>query len=146
MTASAASSTRTPDGTLCSNNLSRNSSLDKPGQWKTTNVSNNFWVPLYDQASHGADYFKVYVSKQGFDPKTQTLGWGNLDFITQTGRYAPAQHHVPRPDLRLHRTPHPVRDLASISTWTRRTCGGATWTLRLSRTAPHAAPATARHR
>lgn len=82
---------RTPDGTLCSNNLSRNSSLDKPGQWKTTSIGNNFSVHLYDQASHGADYFKVYVSKQGFNPKTQSLGWGNLDFITQTGRFAPAQ-------------------------------------------------------
>ena len=81
-----------PDGTLCSNNLSRNASLDRPGQWKTTTVGNNFSVHLYDQASHGADYFKVYVSKQGFDPKTQTLGWSNLDFITQTGRFAPAQN------------------------------------------------------
>ena len=83
---------RTPDGTLCSNNLSRNASLDKPGPWKTTTIGNNFSVQLYDQASHGADYFKVYVSKQGFNPKTQTLGWGNLDFITQTGRFAPAQN------------------------------------------------------
>jgi chitin-binding protein len=31
------------------------------------------------------------VSKQGFNPTIQTLGWGNLDFITQTGRFAPAQ-------------------------------------------------------
>jgi lytic cellulose monooxygenase (C4-dehydrogenating) len=45
---------------------------------------------LYDQASHGADYFKVYVSKNGYDPTTKALGWGDLDFITQTGKYAPA--------------------------------------------------------
>ena len=83
---------RTPDGQLCSNGLSRNSSLDQPGAWKATNVSNNFTIQLYDQASHGADYFRVYISKNGFDPTTQRLGWGNLDFITQTGRYAPAQN------------------------------------------------------
>lgn len=83
---------RTPDGQLCSNGLSRNSSLDNPGPWKATNISSNFTVQLYDQASHGADYFRVYVSKQGFDPTTQRLGWGNLDFITQTGRYAPSQN------------------------------------------------------
>lgn len=83
---------RTPDGQLCSNALSRNDSLNQPGAWKTTNVSRNFSVQLYDQASHGADYFRVYVSKQGFNPTTQRLGWGNLDFITQTGRYAPAQN------------------------------------------------------
>ncbi|MGW0507021.1 lytic polysaccharide monooxygenase auxiliary activity family 9 protein [Micromonospora sp. NPDC003241] len=83
---------RTPDGQLCSNGLSRNNSLNQPGAWKRTNVSNNFTVQLYDQASHGADYFRVYVSKNGFNPATQSLGWGNLDFITQTGRYAPAQN------------------------------------------------------
>ncbi len=83
---------KTPDGQLCSNALSRNDSLNRPGAWKATNISRNFSVQLYDQASHGADYFRVYVSKQGFNPTTQSLGWGNLDFITQTGRYAPAQN------------------------------------------------------
>ncbi len=82
---------RIPDGKLCSNNLANFESLNKPGAWKTTTVGDNFSVHLHDQASHGADYFKVYVSKQGFDPKTQSLGWDDLDFITQTGRFAPAQ-------------------------------------------------------
>ena len=83
---------RTPDGQLCSNALSRNSSLNRPGAWRTTNVGRSFTVQLYDQASHGADFFRVYVSKQGFNPATQRLGWGNLDLITTTGRYAPAQN------------------------------------------------------
>ena len=83
---------RTPDGQLCSNGITRNNSVNQPGAWKTTNLSRNFTVQLYDQASHGADYFRVYISKQGFNPATQSLGWGNLDFITQTGRYAPAQN------------------------------------------------------
>jgi lytic cellulose monooxygenase (C4-dehydrogenating) len=82
----------TPDGTLCSNNLARNNSLNNPGQWKATNVGSNFSMRLHDQASHGADYFRVYISKNGFNPATQRLGWGNLDFIMQTGRYAPAQN------------------------------------------------------
>jgi chitin-binding protein len=83
---------RTPDGQLCSNALSRNNSLNTPGAWRTTNVGRSFTVQLYDQASHGADYFRAYVTKQGFDPKTQRLGWGNLDLITTTGRYAPSQN------------------------------------------------------
>ncbi|MER5262148.1 lytic polysaccharide monooxygenase [Actinosynnema sp. NPDC002837] len=82
---------RTPNGQLCSNALSRNNSLNTPGQWKQTSVGSSFTMHLYDQASHGADYFRVYISKQGFNPATQTLGWDNLDFITQTGRYAPAK-------------------------------------------------------
>ena len=81
----------TPDGSLCSNNLSRNNALNNPGNWRTTSVGGSFTMHLYDQASHGADYFKVYVSKNGFDPKTQRLGWGNLDLVTQTGRFAPAK-------------------------------------------------------
>ncbi|MEU4555306.1 chitin-binding protein [Micromonospora violae] len=83
---------RTPDGQLCSNALSRNNSLNQPGAWRATNVSRNLTVQMYDQASHGADYFRVYVTKQGFNPATQQLGWGNLDLITTTGRYAPAQN------------------------------------------------------
>ncbi|PSL57275.1 chitin-binding protein [Saccharothrix carnea] len=81
----------TPDGTLCSNNLSRNNALNNPGNWRTTSVGSSFQMHLYDQASHGADYFRVYVSKNGFDPKTQRLGWGNLDLVTTTGRFAPAK-------------------------------------------------------
>jgi len=81
----------TPDGQLCSNNLSRNNSLNTPGPWKTTSLGSSFSMHLYDQASHGADYLRVYISKNGFDPTTQRLGWGNLDFIAQTGRYAPAK-------------------------------------------------------
>jgi predicted carbohydrate-binding protein with CBM5 and CBM33 domain len=82
----------TPDGQLCSNGLARNNSLNNTGPWRATNISNNFTMHLYDQASHGADFIRVYVSKNGYDPTTQRLGWGNLDFIMQTGRYAPAQN------------------------------------------------------
>ncbi|MET0135943.1 MAG: lytic polysaccharide monooxygenase [Kibdelosporangium sp.] len=81
----------TPDGQLCSNGLARNNSLNNTGQWKTTSIGNNFSMHLYDQASHGADFLRVYVSKNGFDPTTQRLGWGNLDLIKQTGRYPPAK-------------------------------------------------------
>ncbi|MDG4810934.1 lytic polysaccharide monooxygenase [Micromonospora sp. WMMD1120] len=83
---------RTPDGQLCSNGLSRNNSLNQVGAWKSTTVSSNFTVQLYDQASHGADYFRVYLTKQGFNPATQQLGWGNLDLVASPGRYAPAQN------------------------------------------------------
>jgi chitin-binding protein len=48
---------------------------------------------LYDQASHGADYFLVYVTKQGFDPTTQELGWDDLELVAKTDRYAPANNY-----------------------------------------------------
>lgn len=85
---------QTPDGKLCSNDIADNDSLNRAGAWKATDVSSSFSVHVHDQASHGADYFQAYVSKQGYNPETQTLGWGNLDFITQTGRYAPATDYT----------------------------------------------------
>jgi predicted carbohydrate-binding protein with CBM5 and CBM33 domain len=84
-----------PDGTLCSGGHAeggRYDSLDTPGPWKMTDVSSNFTINLYDQASHGADFFRVYVTRQGFDATTQRLTWGSLELVRETGRYAPAQN------------------------------------------------------
>ncbi|SFD26764.1 lytic polysaccharide monooxygenase auxiliary activity family 9 protein [Streptomyces aidingensis] len=84
-----------PDGRLCSGGHAENGryrSLDTPGPWKTTNVGSNFTLHLYDQASHGADYFRVYVTRQGYNPETQPLRWSDLELVRQTGSYAPAQN------------------------------------------------------
>ncbi|TDC74261.1 lytic polysaccharide monooxygenase auxiliary activity family 9 protein [Streptomyces hainanensis] len=83
-----------PDGKLCSANDAQGglaTSLDRPGAWTTTDVDNNFSVHLYDTASHGADFFEVYVTRQGFDPTTDALGWGDLEQVATTGSYPPAQ-------------------------------------------------------
>jgi chitin-binding protein len=85
------------DGNLCSDGDAQSglaSSLDAVGPWHTTKVSSNITMHLHDQASHGADYFMVYVSKQGYNPETQPLGWGNLDLITKTGKFAPATDYT----------------------------------------------------
>jgi len=85
-----------PDGQLCSGGRTeggRYNSLDAVGPWKTTDVSANFTVRLYDQASHGADYFLVYVTRQGFDPATQPLRWSDLQLVARTGKYAPSQNY-----------------------------------------------------
>jgi chitin-binding protein len=81
-----------PDGQLCSAGLTgdgRYRAMDTPGQWKKTNVGRDFTVHLHDQARHGADYLQIYVTRQGFNPATQRLGWGDLELIKTTGRYAP---------------------------------------------------------
>lgn len=82
-----------PDGQLCSAGHAQSglaNSLDKPGRWTTKDISSNFSLHLHDQASHGADYFLVYVTKQGYDPTTQPLRWGDLEQVAKTGKYAPA--------------------------------------------------------
>lgn len=77
-----------PDGTLCSGGHAesgRYDALDKVGPWVTTPVSNNFRVRLFDQASHGADFIRVYVTRQGFDALKQPLRWSDLELVGQIG-------------------------------------------------------------
>jgi lytic cellulose monooxygenase (C4-dehydrogenating) len=83
-----------PDGQLCSGGHTQNgryNAMDTVGDWKATNIANNFSVQLFDQASHGADYIRVYVTKQGFNPITQPLGWGNLELLGQIGNTPASQ-------------------------------------------------------
>src|SRR5688572_7908223 len=59
-----------PNGQLCSGGLAeggRYRAMDTVGDWKASNISNNFTVKLHDQAKHGATYIYVYVTKQGFN-------------------------------------------------------------------------------
>lgn len=81
-----------PDGQLCSAGQTENGryrSLDNPGPWTATNLSNNFTVRLHDQALHGAQYIRVYVTRQGYDPVTQPLRWSDLELVAQTGAIPP---------------------------------------------------------
>ncbi|MFJ9060336.1 lytic polysaccharide monooxygenase [Streptomyces sp. NPDC102409] len=85
-----------PDGQLCSGGRTesgRYNALDTVGAWKTTDITGDFTVKLYDQASHGADYFRVYVTKEGFDPATEALAWSDLLLVAETGSYAPSQNY-----------------------------------------------------
>jgi lytic cellulose monooxygenase (C4-dehydrogenating) len=86
-----------PNGQLCSGGLAeggRYRSMDTPGAWTMTNLGNTFTVHLYDQASHGADYIRVYITRQGYDATTTPLSWNNLELIRETPRYAPSQNYV----------------------------------------------------
>ncbi|QCB94888.1 lytic polysaccharide monooxygenase [Cellulomonas shaoxiangyii] len=79
-----------PNGQLCSGGRTQNAlygSLDTPGAWVMKSVPTNFTLTLTDSAKHGADYLRVYVSKAGFDPTREALGWDDLDLVKETGRY-----------------------------------------------------------
>ncbi len=79
-----------PDGTLCSGGQTQNgryNAMDTVGAWETTPVGDDFTLHLHDGARHGADYFQVYVTREGFDPTTQALGWGDLELVEETGSY-----------------------------------------------------------
>ncbi|WNV88676.1 lytic polysaccharide monooxygenase [Umezawaea sp. Da 62-37] len=82
-----------PDGTLCSGGRTqapRYNAMDTVGTWQAATKSKQFTLTVTDQAHHGADYLRVYITKQGFDSTKQALGWGNLELVTSTGKYAPA--------------------------------------------------------
>ncbi|WP_433118913.1 lytic polysaccharide monooxygenase auxiliary activity family 9 protein [Micromonospora sp. CA-246542] len=83
-----------PNGQLCSGGRTQNgryNAMDTVGAWKTTSVANNFRLRFFDQASHGADYIRVYVTKQGFNSATQPLGWNDLELAGQIGNTPASQ-------------------------------------------------------
>lgn len=89
-----------PDGQLCSGGQTggtRYAALDEPGEWHTVSLGEDFTLQVGDQASHGADYVKVYVSEQGFDPTTQKLSWDDLELVAETGEI-PASEAKPNDD------------------------------------------------
>jgi chitin-binding protein len=82
------SEANTPNGTLCSNGRAqapRYNSLDTVGNWRATNVGNSFTARIFDQASHGADFFRFYVTRQGFNPLTQAPRWSDLELVATVG-------------------------------------------------------------
>ncbi|AGL17244.1 lytic polysaccharide monooxygenase [Actinoplanes sp. N902-109] len=83
-----------PDGTLCSaghTQSGRYNAMDTVGDWKATSVGNSFSVRLFDQASHGADYIRVYVTKPSFNPVTTAPKWSDLELVSQIGNTPAAQ-------------------------------------------------------
>jgi chitin-binding protein len=86
-----------PDGQLCSGGRTqggRYAAMDAVGNWTAASKSNQFTLNLRDEARHGADYLRIYLTRQGFDPTTQPLTWGSLELVTQTGRIAPAGNYT----------------------------------------------------
>ncbi|MFI6347549.1 lytic polysaccharide monooxygenase [Streptomyces sp. NPDC050560] len=88
------------DGHLCSGGQAQGgfyNSLDAVGDWTATDTPNNFTFVNLDAADHGADYYRVYVTKQGYDPTTQPLGWDDLELVAETGKILPGEGD-PSPD------------------------------------------------
>ncbi|MGP4115117.1 lytic polysaccharide monooxygenase [Streptomyces sp. 4N509B] len=79
-----------PDGQLCSGGLARNglyAAFDEPGPWHATVLPRRFLLTISDLVPHGAAYVQVYISRHGFDPTTERLGWDDLELVVMTGSY-----------------------------------------------------------
>ena len=86
-----------PDGTLCSGGLTKDglyAAMDVPGNWNAVSKPNTFTLRLNDPSAHGADYLKIYITRQGFDPLTQRLTWDALELVTETGAQAPTNEYT----------------------------------------------------
>mgnify|MGYP006197721001 CR=1 FL=1 len=75
-----------PNGRLCSAGQARYGALDEPGRWQAVPRSRQFTVTVIDRTRLGADYLRVYLTKQGYDATTTRLGWNHLDLVMSTGR------------------------------------------------------------
>lgn len=71
---------------ICSAGSATYGVLSIPGNWIATPKPAKFRLNLVDQASHGADWMRVYISKDGFDPTKDVLGWDDVVKISETGR------------------------------------------------------------
>ena len=83
-----------PDGQLCSAGRTggmRYAALDNPGNWRAANVGNTFTWTMHDQAQHGADFIWIYVTRQGYNPLTQSLRWSDLERVATVGRILPGE-------------------------------------------------------
>jgi chitin-binding protein len=81
-----------PDGTLCSGgntSAGRYDRMDEPGNWQATSLGTSFTWRMHDQARHGADYIRIYVTRQGYNPLTTRLRWADLELRTETPRILP---------------------------------------------------------
>lgn len=81
-----------PDGQMCSAGQTggtRYAALDDPGNWRAANIGTSFTWRMHDQALHGADYIRIYVTRQGYNPLTQALRWSDLELRHDTGKILP---------------------------------------------------------
>lgn len=79
-----------PDGHLCSAGDKAKHGIDLPSaDWQKTKVdlSNNGKVTLQYRANtpHNPSFWKVYLSKPGYDSATMPLAWNDLDLIADFG-------------------------------------------------------------
>ena len=97
-----------PDGQLCSAGREKYAAFDEPGDWPVRALAPDadglYNLGFYATAPHAAEYFRFYLSREGFDPVVDRLGWDDLELVHDSGQvpYADlvAQPHYPfRVDL-----------------------------------------------
>lgn len=78
-----------PDGELCSAGRDKYAALDRPGDWPVTALQPNS-AGLYDivftsTAPHATAYYRILLTRPGFDARTDPLRWADLEQVYDSG-------------------------------------------------------------
>jgi chitin-binding protein len=87
-----------PDGELCSAGRDKYAAFDRPGDWPLTrlqaNASGLYDVVFTSTAPHATAYYRLLLTRPGFDARTDTLRWADLEQVYDSGPLpAAAQNH-----------------------------------------------------
>ena len=78
-----------PDGELCSAGRDKYAAFDRPGDWPLTrlqsNASGQYDVVYTSTAPHATAYYRLLLTKPGFDARTDTLRWADLEQVYDSG-------------------------------------------------------------
>jgi predicted carbohydrate-binding protein with CBM5 and CBM33 domain len=94
-----------PDGELCSAGREKYAAFDTPGEWPLThltpNQSGQHEIIFESTAPHATAYYRVYLTRPGFDARTDRLSWSDLEEVHDSGPMAAsseARFNVSLPD------------------------------------------------
>ena len=83
-----------PDGELCSAGRDKYAAFDRPGAWPVTelrpNSSGQHEVVYTNTAPHATAYYRLLLTRPGFDARTDTLRWSDLEQVYDSGPLAAA--------------------------------------------------------
>ncbi len=78
-----------PDGRLCSAGRAKYAAFDEPGEWPVTRLTSGPNEFVYRAtAPHATEYYRLYVTRPGFDGRTDRIGWDDLDLVHDSGPLA----------------------------------------------------------
>jgi len=80
---------RIPDGKLCSAGRDKYAAFDRPGNWPLTHLqpgaSGRYDIVFTSTAPHATAYFRLLLTRPGFDARTDTLRWSDLSQVYDSG-------------------------------------------------------------
>ncbi|HYD09581.1 MAG TPA: lytic polysaccharide monooxygenase [Acidimicrobiales bacterium] len=77
---------RIPDGRLCSAGRDKYRAFDAPGEWpRTALVAGRNEVTFTSTAPHATAYFRLFITRAGFDARRDPLRWADLVQVHDSG-------------------------------------------------------------